>query len=573
MPGNQPGSTTVLKSDVRLGQAKNWRLIRFGKVCIYLAKAAFKPLPENELPSLIRRLGQSFTAGGHEFEKTAIQCISGFEGHFAVVIAHPQWVVCAVDRIRSIPLVFGLCKDGRLRIAQTADQILGDEAVDRAIRPEQVLSVALSGYTIGIDTIYRDACALIPGQIMFATAGSPRPKIRHYSCFSAWRATAPESDGEEAESQKLSALTLWILNQLVERADGRQIAVPLSAGLDSRLIVSGLYELGYQNVTCFAYGRKDNHEAAVSKDIANRLGYKWNFVEYSNRKLARTFFSGEYERFRRYSDSLTGVHFPQDYLALKQLSTERYISPDAIIVNGQSGDFITGNHIPETLADAGSHSRSDVLDCLVTKHFKQWPHLANERNFSVIRNLLNLAIDEYMGEDAKLTRVYAHGVYEASEFMDRQAKYVVNGQRLYEFLGYDWDLPLWHDRYLSYWSERSLDDKYRQKHYRIMLQSMNWGGVWNDVPINEKRLRPRWIIPVRLLFKALHLFSSKYAWHQFERSYLEYFMSPLCGYALRSWSGIVRDGRRPHTAIAPHIEDYLLSHGVSIDTLGAGGAR
>jgi len=160
-----------------------------------------------------------------------------------------------------------------------------------------------------------------------------------------------------------------------------------------------------------------------------------------------------------------------------------------------------------------------------------------------------------------------YGVYEAAEFVDRQSKYVVNGQRVYEYLNLEWALPLWDDRYLEYWAHRPISQKVRQRLYREMLIEENWADVWRDIPVNAKLIRPRWLIPIRLAFKVLHAPLGKTRWHLFERRFLEYLMSPLCAYATRSWLEIAMDRRGPWTAISPHVENYLHDHGIEIDRL------
>ena len=56
-----------------------------------------------------------------------------------------------------------------------------------------------------------------------------------------------------------------------------------------------------------------------------------------------------------------------------------------------------------------------------------------------------------------------HRIYEILEFEDRQVKYVINGQRLYEFFGYEWRLPLWDSLYLNFWEKVPLEYKFDQK--------------------------------------------------------------------------------------------------------------
>ena len=56
--------------------------------------------------------------------------------------------------------------------------------------------------------------------------------------------------------EELRNLTLKILQKLIVRANGRQILLPLSAGLDSRLIASGLKHLGYEKRMLFFLRKK-----------------------------------------------------------------------------------------------------------------------------------------------------------------------------------------------------------------------------------------------------------------------------------------------------------------------------
>ena len=87
----------------------------------------------------------------------------------------------------------------------------------------------------------------------------------------------------------LRDVTLGIIDRMMKSLDGRELVVPLSAGRDSRLIVSAIHHLGYRNVRCFAYGRPGNFEAQASKAIAEKLGFKWRFVPIGTGFMRRYF--------------------------------------------------------------------------------------------------------------------------------------------------------------------------------------------------------------------------------------------------------------------------------------------
>ncbi len=205
---------------------------------------------------------------------------------------------------------------------------------------------------------------------------------------------------------------------------------------------------------CFTYGRAGNFEAKTSQAIAERLGYEWTFVPATIGKH-RAFFAGEdYARYLDFADSGCSLPFVQDMAPLIELKRSGYVPADAVIVNGNSGDFISGNHVPESMRVPAQGLSDDarwqrIIDALLKKHFSLWQSLATPKNRARIAELLRASIARAGGTlGAPETD---HGLYEYAEFQDRQCRYVITGQRIYEFLGHEWRLPLWDNDYLQFW--------------------------------------------------------------------------------------------------------------------------
>ena len=506
-------------------------------------------------------------AAGNTFRARAVEgLLRDLDGHWALVALGPNWAFAAVDRVRSIPLIWA--RDGESILV---DQNGGRLAARMGLSTEDVnwtaaLSIALAGYTIGNDTLYSRLGQIGPGEYLLVEKPGKLRSGRYYQ-WTPWRL-------EVGSSASLAKLLVRLHEKLIEKlvgsARGRRILVPLSAGFDSRFIASGLREAGYRDVVCFAYGLPGNREALVSRLVAERLGYHWRFVPYCNAAMRRAFASQDHARYKAGADSLTGVHFPQDYLAVNALVADGVADPESIVVNGQAGDFITGNHVPAALAvarcDCSSAARQDaIVEALLDKHFKQWGFLRTPANMACLaarlkREIALIGMPADAGGD--------HGVYEHCEFQDRQAKYVINGQRLYEHFGLDWRLPFWDRDCLDFWSRVPLEAKVGQALYRQTLVSQNWAGVWGeDLPVNPMRIRPGWLRPIRFALKALHAPLGRARWHAFERRYLDYWMTPLCGYAMRRWLEVARDGRGHWSSIAWHIKSYLSEKGIGLEEL------
>ena len=508
------------------------------------------------------RVARHLSAAG-AFEADAVEALlQGLDGHWALVAVGPGQAFAAVDRVRSIPLIW----------AQEGDSILVDQCggwlMDRLgltsndVDRDAALSIALAGYTIGNDTLYSRVRQIGPGEYVLARLR----RVARSGQYCRWTPWCPESGSPADFAAPLERLHERLIEKLVESAQGRRILVPLSAGFDSRFIASGLREAGYANVVCFAYGRPGNRDSLVSRRVAERLGYPWRFVPYSNAAMRRAFASRDHARFKAGADSLTGVHYPQDYLALKTLIADGVARPESIVVNGAVGDFTTGNHIPPMLAaarrDFSSTMRGNmVVEALLARHFRKWDFLRTPDNMARLeREVTVVGMPVDAGGD--------HGVYEHCEFQDRQVKYVLNGQRVYEHFGLSWRLPLCDRDYFDFWSRTPLDAKVGQALYRQTLFSQNWAGVWGDeLPVNPMRIRPGWLRPIRFALKALHAPLGRVRWHAFERRYLDYWMTPLCGYAIRRWPEVAGDGRGHAGPLAFHIESYLSDKGIGLEDL------
>ena len=546
------GPQAAMTVEPGFGSEFGWRHAKQGAASIWF-RGAIQDRTIDDLVNEIEDLGSADLPAW----------LDALDGHFALVADTPRWQVAAVDPVRSYPLIWA--RDGDSihvdhdgpRMAQRLG--LGPNDVDRAM----ATAVALAGYTIGNATLYPQVRQLGPGEYLIVANGQDR--IGRYHRWAPWQ---PSDATPNDLVPALSQLNERIIEKLVASADGRPILVPLSAGLDSRFVASGLAQAGYRNVQCFAFGLAGNREAEMSRAIAKRLGFTWHFVPYTPAIVGAAFENDDHARYVAYSDSLTGMHFPQEYVALTTLRTQGDLSPDAIVVNGQAGDFIAGNHVPTVLQepayDAGREARRDrIIDALLAKHYKHWRVLLTPDRLDTVRRLLT---DEIAAiGDLPSSADGDHGIYEHCEFQDRQSKYVLNGQRIYEYLGLDWRLPLWDRAYMDFWEKAPLAAKRDETLYRDVLLRDDWGGVWRDLPINPTRIRPAWLRPLRLGLKTLHAPLGRARWHRFETQYLDYWMATTCAYALHPYWRIARDKRGHASAIGWHIEAYLNSKGLTFD--------
>ena len=432
--------------------------------------------------------------------------------------------------------------DGAWAIDNRADRLrraagLGVEDVDDGA----ALSIAMAGYTVDRATLYRGLLMPGPGECLVAS-GEGGPERQRYHTYRPWRVV--EAD-ERALKRRLADVTLAVMEKHLASLDGRPLVIPLSAGNNSRLVASAARHLGYRNIRCFSYGRPGNFEAAGQPRHRRAPGRAMGLRAAVDRRPARAFSPATaMPPISTTPTRCASVPFVQDMSAIEALKANGFIPADAVIANGNSGDYISGNHIPAKLCSppqglSEAARRSRIVDALTDKHFALWLSLRTEKNLARIRTLLARSIAAIpLGAPET-----DHGLYEYAEFQDRQCKYVITGQRIYEFLGHDWRLPLWDNDYLDFWESVPLRFKAGQRLYNAMLRDANWGGVWRDIPVNSKSIRPRWLVPLRLAAKIAHAPLGAERWHRFERRVFQYWMDATCNAAGTPYSRVLSDGR------------------------------
>lgn len=538
-----------------IGENFGWRQINFSEGFIYFKGHLNSRTSREE----VIKLGYALLGAKHG----RVSHLSEIDGHFACIVQTNSFIIAAVDRARTIPLLWALLPDKSFLIGDRAEPFLEKlPSAWKYLDQGAIKELALSGFVLGRNTIHSSVKGLLAGEILVISPSERRPKIFCYSMYRPWMLR--EGRAEKYWRNDLKEHTLAVLDKLIKRADGRQILVPLSAGLDSRLIISGLRHLGYKNVHSFSYGRPGNHEAAAAKEISSHLNYPWHFIPTRTKNVRTMRKSDDFQNFSILSDNLIATPVEQDVFTIMSLGQQTWSEPDGIIVNGQSGDFITGKHIPDSLAielpDDRMAREKIILDAIIKKHFGLWSDLQTEENILKIKERI---WDEFNEAKAPLdVQELSFSLYEFSEFLNRQSKYVLGNQRSYEVFGWDWHLPLWDKEYIDFWQKVPLKLKYKQKLYEDMLVEQNWGGVWNTLLPAPSWHTPSAIVPIRHLAHLFCVPFGEQVWKSIDKRFFGHITDPLRKYAAVSYSKVAF-GAEHRNAVSWLTALYLERHGLN----------
>ncbi len=487
-------------------------------------------------------------------QKKTISFFRNLDGHYSIIFTKNSDLMVGGDLISSIPLMIKKNKD-KIIISDNYKNFLNlcDKKTLLNIDDFQARHFAMTGYTFGEASLFKEINITYPGTF-YLFKENKFMKNRYYTWLPYKKNKNKTSTQIKNDLKKINSK---IIEKLIASCKNRCIVIPLSAGLDSRFILSGLVHMGYKNIRTFSYGKEHNREQKIAKEISEYLNIPWTFIKFSNFNQKKIMKSKKYKEFKEFSDVTTSIHFPQDFQAIEYLKLIKGIPKDSIFVNGQTGDFISGNHI-QILNH--KNNVNQIIDLYLQKHYKMWKTLLLD-NKKYMAKVIKERI--YSFKKTKINSDFILEALQKIEFEDRQAKYLMAGQRNYEYLGFEWRLPLWDKEYIRFWEKLELKFRIRQNLYKNVLKEQNWGNVWYKYPVNPKNSYSLEVSFLRFVFKCLFFFGGKENWHKFELRFLDYYMSPLCAYAPWSYSKVVKDKRGFANAFSWHVEEYLKEKGLS----------
>ena len=397
---------------------------------------------------------------------------------FALILEGPLGVVAVVDQNRSFPVFYTM--NGESLVLGGHARAVAVHGGRQEVHPEAAVEATLSGYVTGKDTLLKGVYQLTAGSYLTWRRGEREPRLHQYFRY---LPTSPIASDEVGLIEALGKATDEAIGRLIEYAAGRPIWVPLSGGLDSRLIAAKLREANYPRVQTFSFGLPGNTEAQTAKTVAERLELSWFFIPCQRRDMRALFESDERKAYWRFADGLSSVPNPQDFDVMLRLIRDGRIEKDAVLVNGQTGDFISGGHLRFTSL---SHTQSfeETADYLMAKHLDLWrtPRTPSVRMMLHERIAKSVGFEDSMTEPRPAKEMAA--LCELWEHQERQAKYVINQQRAYEFLGVDWMLPFWDMKLVNFWRGVPYQYKLGQNLYKAYLKTWDYRGVFSQLPDN-----------------------------------------------------------------------------------------
>jgi len=357
-----------------------------------------------------------------------------------------NYIEISTGLVRAVPVFYKIEQD-RLYVSDNIDILLSEKS---KVTYNSLREFLVFSYVLGEKTLFGNVKQVQAGETLRCKAGSTLAKEDYFIYDS-----GEEFDvGRETLLQEFEEVLYKTFELYTKKLRGKKIIVPLSGGYDSRLIVTMCKEFGLTDVLCVSYGIESNFETKKASIVAQKLGYSLDIVVYKISDWISLIDTADFLRYVEYaSQKSTLAHF-QECLMMTYIKNKYSFSPeDVAFVPGHAADFVAGSHLPRRFLD-GEVSRDILKQLIFEKH-----SLRNTKDYDLLDNY-----------DFKLQESYKN--FEYFDWRERQAKFIANANRNYDYNGYSWAMPYWFNDYVLFWCKVPLIYKYQKNLYDEYLEEV-----------------------------------------------------------------------------------------------------
>ena len=395
-------------------------------------------------------------------DPTDPEVLASHPGRLTAIRVNDDEVVLAQDRLRSWPLFWALENgaDGRrLIVRDDATAMRGSLSAPR-LDPRARREFLDAGFISGTDTLLAGVHQTEQGAIVHIDRDTGRARTVTHSLARFSEESAMVTDPEEFSGLLLAALDAGM---------GRVLVLPLSGGLDSRLLVAWLTLHGaLDRAVAFTYGRPGTREVEVSRKVAEAVGLEWHAVDYVPAELREAWQTQEAADFLEYSYALGALPHVQDWYALRNLLEQGVVRPGDVVLPGHT---IVGNMHDEHLLEEPSVTRGQVAKAILIHHQElqgdQRRAYTDPYRAAKVRDFL--ALWPFTGSPRDV-----QSILESYNVRERQTKYINNSMRTYEHLGLEWALPMLDVEFWDAWHRGAVELTATRDFYAVFI-----GRLWD----------------------------------------------------------------------------------------------
>lgn len=404
--------------------------------------------------------------------------LAKLNGNYAMIIDNTSYTIAIVDRICSYPLYYAV-RENDIYISDSIE-LLRDELGLVSIDINAKAEFLGSGFVFGNKTLFHGIHQLLAGQYLKIVKSSGELMVKDY--FLHLHKDEYTYDAKEM-CRRLNEVVTESIQRMIDSIHGRQIALFLSGGYDSKLIATTLKRLNYDSVICISLGSMTTRDVSVAKQIAETVGYPWIRIDVSKHMWRKYRKNGTIDKRVMVSAATNQLAYIQG-MTLLELQESGVLAPNCVAITGNSGDAIEGADVTHLFFPGQTYAAEDIVNAIRNRHLvlSGYRYSLNPMLYKDIYPYLNLAFEN----KRSFTDEEAEEIYELFNWRERQAKYVVADARNYDdFLGIDWRLPLWDNAFVDFWLRVPYVLRYDRKLYYQYVQAETLPSA-NDITVPRK---------------------------------------------------------------------------------------